>query len=179
MSHIIKLDSEGLNQSDHDPCLFIGSDIIVICYVDDLLFFSKSESSIDTIISNLKNKGIQIRKEGSAEGFLGVDIQRTLKGPVQQIKLTQHGLTKRIVKALGLCSNYSNSISTPAENAPLPKDTNGAPSAGNFNYAAVVGMMLYLSRHSRPDIAFAVHQCARYTFIPTCRHELALIRIHR
>ena len=96
---------------------------VVICYVDDLLFFSKSESSIDTIISNLKNKGIQIYKEGSAEGFLGIDSQRVSKGSVQQIKLTQNGLTKRIVEALGLCSNYSNSISTPAENAPLPKDT--------------------------------------------------------
>eukprot|EP00956_Cyclotella_meneghiniana_P038962 scaffold163319_cov36-Cyclotella_meneghiniana.AAC.1 len=40
-------------------------------------------------------------------------------------------------------------------------------------------MLLYLSGHSRPDIAFAVHQCARYMFNPTCRHELALIRIGR
>jgi hypothetical protein len=47
------------------------------------------------------------------------------------------------------------------------------------NYAAVVGMLLYLSGHSRPDIAFAVHQVARYTFKPTRRHEQALIRIGR
>jgi hypothetical protein len=40
-------------------------------------------------------------------------------------------------------------------------------------------MMLYLSGHSRTDIAFAVHQCARYTFNPTQRHEVALIRIGR
>ncbi|KAL7483296.1 hypothetical protein ACHAW6_008946 [Cyclotella cf. meneghiniana] len=40
-------------------------------------------------------------------------------------------------------------------------------------------MLLYLSGHSCPDIAFAVHQCARYTFHPTRRHELALVRIGR
>ena len=40
-------------------------------------------------------------------------------------------------------------------------------------------MLLYLSGHSRPDIAFAVHQCARYTFAPTKKHETALIRIGR
>jgi hypothetical protein len=40
-------------------------------------------------------------------------------------------------------------------------------------------MLLYLSGHSRPDIAFAVHQCARFTFNPTRRHEVALIRIGR
>jgi len=40
-------------------------------------------------------------------------------------------------------------------------------------------MLLYLSGHSRPDIAFAVHQCARYTFHPTRCHELVLIHIGR
>ena len=40
-------------------------------------------------------------------------------------------------------------------------------------------MLLYLSGHSRPDIAFAVHQCARYTFKPTTRHLAALKRIGR
>jgi hypothetical protein len=93
--------------------------------------------------------------------------------------LTQTGLTKRIVEALGLCSKFSTKVDTPAEAAPLPKDTDGAPAHGTINYAAVVGMLLYLSGHSRPDIAFAVHQCARYTFKPTRRHELALIPIGR
>ena len=38
-------------------------------------------------------------------------------------------------------------------------------------------MLLYLSGHSCPDIAFAVRQCARYTFAPKRKHELAPIRI--
>ena len=40
-------------------------------------------------------------------------------------------------------------------------------------------MLLYFCGHMRPDIAFAVHQYAWYTFCPTCHHELALIRIGR
>jgi len=43
----------------------------------------------------------------------------------------------------------------------------------------VIGMLLYLTGHSRPDLAFAVHQCARYTFDPKRSHELALKRIGR
>eukprot|EP00804_Cyclotella_cryptica_P018088 CCRYP_017613-RA/>CCRYP_017613-RA protein AED:0.31 eAED:0.29 QI:0/0/0/1/0/0.5/2/0/495 len=80
---------------------------------------------------------------------------------------------------LGLCSHSSTALSTPAESAPLPKDSEGDLASGAFNYAAVVGMLLYLSGHSRPDIAFAFHQCTRYTFRPTRKHELALICIGR
>ena len=96
-----------------------------------------------------------------------------------KLNLTQAGLTERIVKALGLCSSNSTAIGTPAETSPLPKDVDGSPACGSFNYAAVIGMLLYLSGHTRPDIAFAVHQCARYTFNPTKRHEQALVRIGR
>jgi hypothetical protein len=135
---------------------------------------------IQSVIDGLKRKGIAIRREGTAEGFLGVDIERSeSKEGKQQIIFRQKGLTSRIITALGLDSSLSTRLSTPAEVGPLPKDVNGTPAAGNFNYSAVVGMLLYLSGHSRPDIAFAVHQVARYTFKPTRRHELALVRIGR
>jgi len=38
-------------------------------------------------------------------------------------------------------------------------------------------MLLYLSRHSHPDIAFGAHQSVQHTFRPTRRHELARILI--
>jgi hypothetical protein len=127
-------------------------------YVDDILFFAKRDEDINDVIAALQRKEIQIRREGTAEGFLCVGVQRTkLTSGKHQIKLTQAGLTKRIVEALGLCSSYSTKISTPAEASPLPKDADGAPASENFNYAAVVGMLLYLCGYSRPDISFAVH----------------------
>jgi len=70
-------------------------------------------------------------------------------------------------------------VFTPAEYGALPKDADGPPATESFNYASVVGMCLYLAGHSRPDIAFAVHQCARYTFAPKAIHEKALKRIGR
>jgi hypothetical protein len=173
-----RLEKCGLKQSPKDPCLFVGTSVIAVVYVDDILFYSRSQEEISKVVADLRDKHqIAIRLEGDAEGFLGVDIKKL--GDGSKLLLTQTGLTKRIVEALGLCSSYSTAIGTPAETSPLPKDVDGEEATKSFNYAAVVGMLLYLSGHSRPDIAFAVHQCARYTFNPTRRHELALIRIGR
>ena len=52
-------------------------------------------------------------------------------------------------------------IGTPTEIKSLGKDEYGDPPMMRWNYASVVGMLMYLASNSRPDIAFAVHQCAR------------------
>jgi hypothetical protein len=159
------------------PCLFVGKSMVVVVYVDDLLIYAKTDSEIDHLISSLQAVCIFICHEGTAEGFLGVDIVCTSTSSVPQITLIQVGLTKHIIEAVGLCSSLSTPIGTPAETSPLPKDAAGHLASGSLNYTATVGMLLYLSGHSHPNIAFAVHQCARYTF-HHC-HELALIHIGR
>ena len=68
---------------------------------------------------------------------------------------------------------------TPSESKPLIKDLDGEPASGAFSYSSVVGMLLYLSGHTRPDIAFSVNCCARYMFSPRHLHELALKRLGR
>jgi len=130
--------------------------------------------AIDSLITTLHEGGVWICKECLAEGFLSVDV--SYDSSSDTITLTQAGLTQCIVEALGLCCRSSTAISTPAESAPLPKDSEGDPASDDFNYAAVVGMLLYLCGHSHPGIAFAIHQCVLYTFRPTHQHELALIR---
>ena len=45
------------------------------------------------------------------------------------------------------------------------------------NYASIVGMLLNLASNTRPDIAFAVHQCARFTHNPKISYEKAILRI--
>jgi hypothetical protein len=171
------LERHGLRQSTCDPCLFIGPDIVVIVYVDDLLLYARDDSTIDSLISKLKKDDIWIRKEESTEGYLGVDISDCKSDG--SFTLTQTGLIKRVISALGLHAAWTGAKETPADVTALPRDANGTPADPLVQYSSVVGMLLYLSGHTRPDIAFAVHQCARYTFQPTNRHVTALKRIGR
>ena len=169
---------QGLQASNLDPCLFMSKSLIVIIYVDDILIYGKTEDEINDFIKRMKKEDVALHREGTAEGYLGVDIQHQDEGDTRTITFKQEGLTKRIISALGLDSKTSKPVETPAEKAALGRDVGGQDASGSINYASVVGMLLYLG-HSRPDISFAVHQCARYTHSPKQSHEDALVRIGR
>jgi len=113
-----------------------------------------------------------LEEEDDVAGFLGVHIDRKENGT---INLTQKGLTDRIIEALGIESKPLKL--TPAEYGCLGSDKDGEFAQGNYSYPSVIGMFQYLQGHSRPDITFAVSQCARYTHSPRRSHEKALERI--
>jgi hypothetical protein len=117
---------------------------------------------------------MELSVEDDVAGFLGVEIDRKQDG---SIELLQTGLIDRIIVAMGLES--ANHKRTPAIIGALGKDADGEQCNESFSYASVVGMLMYLTGHSRPDIGFAVHQCARYTHFPKRSHEEALKHIGR
>lgn len=163
-----RMECHGLLQSNLDPGLFVGKTVIALCYgyVDHVLFYAREDKQLDDIILLLQQDGIMICKKGSAEGFLGVDVKSLGTPSAPHLLLTQTGLTKHIMEALGLCSSFSSAAPTLAETSPLPKDSLGVPATGTFNYAAVVGMLLYLCGHTCPNIAFACTNVPVIHFVP-------------
>lgn len=127
--------------------------------------YCKSEDEINGFICQMKTEDVALNKEGSAEGYLGIDIQCNGR----QIAFTQVGFTKIIIDALGQDSKYAAAVTTPAEKAALGKEV---------NYASMIGMLLCLG-HSHPNIAFSTHQCACYTIAPKESHKDALKKIGR
>jgi hypothetical protein len=124
----------------------------------------------------LRAEGLLLEQEEDAYGFLGVNLTKNSSG---QIVMKKTGLIDRIIETLGLDSRMSTPKWTPAEATPLVRDKDGELPYGDFSYNSVVGMLLYLSGHTRPDIAYAVNCCARYMFNPRHSHEVALKRIGR
>ena len=45
---------------------------------------------------------------------------------------------------------------------------------GHFDYRRVIGMLNYLEKCTRPDIGYAVHQCARFVAHPKQEHGNAV-----
>ncbi len=126
-----KLQRCGLKQSQLDTCLFIGSRIICIVYIDDLLFWSPKEEYIYEFGERLRAEEVELEEEGDAAGFLGVQLHHD--ETTGHIHMTQVGLIKRIIEALGLDMDQTNAKGTPAERKPLVKDENGEPQQDTFN----------------------------------------------
>jgi len=70
--------------------------------------------------------------------------------------MKQTGLIDRIIGAMGL--EDATSKLTPSEGALLVKNAEGENASGQFSYSSDTGMLLYLSGHSRPDIALVLNQ---------------------
>ena len=165
-------------QSKLDPCLFVGEKVICISYVDDLIFWACNEKDIHHTAMKLREVGVDLeQQETDAAGFLGIWMERDPDSGLLEMK--QEGLTLCIIEAMGLDVGTVTPKWTPAETAPLVKDSERAPATGAFSSNSVVGMLLYLSGHTRPDIAYAVNCAARYMFCPKKSHEEALKWIGR
>jgi hypothetical protein len=153
-----KLERCGLKQSKLDSCLSIGSPVICIVYVADLLFWSPNEEYIYKFGERLHAEEVELEEESDAAGFLVVQLH--CNKTTGYIHMTQEGLIKCVIEALGLDMDQTNAKGTPAERKPLVKDDNGEPQQDTFNYTSVVGILLYLLGHTRPDLAFSVSQVA-------------------
>jgi hypothetical protein len=168
----------GMVQSKLDQCLFHEKKVICISYVKDLIFWARDERDIHHIAMKLRQVGVDLEQETDVAGFLGIRIEHDPDTGLLEMK--QEGLTLCIIEAIGLDVGTVTPKWTPAESAPLVMDAEGAPTTGALSYSSVVGMLLYLSGHTRPDIAYAVN-CAAcyYMFCPKKSHEESLKQIGR
>jgi len=87
-------------------------------------------------------------------------------------------LINKVLVTAGM-ENSKATVQTPAATTPVGLDIEGDTFSESWEYPVIIGMLLYLSQNSRPDIAYAVHQCARFTHVPIHSHAVAVKRILR
>jgi hypothetical protein len=153
---------------------------ICVVYVDDTIF---AGPDADKLSAEIKSIGVssdetqhsfQLRDEGEVGDFLGTRIAKRADG---SFLLTQTGLFDKTLKASGMESAHK--VCTPASTTPMGADRDGDPFDGQWEYATVAGILMYLAANTRTDIAYAVHQAARYTNAPKASHAVTVKRILR
>jgi transposase InsO family protein len=164
----------GMEQSEHDQCLWYRKDLILVQYVDDCGIGAPTEAGIDEFVSELRQMGLTLTKEGSFSEFLGIKFDLM---PDNTFKMTQQALINKILQAADMADCNPNSL--PAAQAALGADKDGEAFSETWNYRAIVGMLLYLSTNTRCDIAFAVSQVARFGSNPKKSHATAVKTILR
>ena len=136
-----------------------------------MVWVAPDRQQINKVLELLKDE-FEMTMEGDVMAFLGIQFKHLSGG---EIEMQQIGLIERALKATGL--QDCNPDKTPASQKPLGTDKSGSEFAEQWSYSLIVGMLLYLAANSHPEIAYAVHQCARFTYNPKASHGAAVKRI--
>ncbi len=163
----------GFIQSKIDPCLFIKNSVLFCLYVDDAICLTPHKKDADKLIKDLEKKGYILTDEGPMSAYLGIQVDR-LSG--NRISMKQPAFIDRIINNCGLKDMRMHD--TPADEI-LNRDENGQERKNEFHYRSIIGQLNYLAATTRPEIQFAVHQCARFCENPKMTHEKAVKRIVR
>jgi hypothetical protein len=141
-----------------------------VLYTDDSILAGPDPKELDQVIEDMKNVKLDITVEGDISDFLGVKIDRKDDGTYH---LTQPQLVESIIKDLRL--EDAKIKDTPAMSSRILSSHLDSPAFdNNFHYRSVIGKLNYLEKSTRPDISYAVHQCARFTTNPRKEHGDAI-----
>jgi hypothetical protein len=188
-----------------EHCLYLkvdeknGTYCLVCLYVDDLIVAYTAKALFDSLLAKIQTK-FKITHREELGKTLGFQFERTPEGG---IFMHQDAYVRDILTRFGM--SECRAVSTPADHhvrlcktgahrvekgAPLQggharqggcadTDVDASSVRPNASYREVIGCLLWLSMGTRPDITFAVCQCARYSSDPKPEHWTAVMRILR
>ena len=155
--------------------------VICVVYVDDCLFWARSQSDIDNVMKSFKEDGTSYNwehsKGESVSEFIGINIKTLDDGGFQ---FCQTGLIRKVLEATGM--EHCNGLPTPTKfEAPIGTDANGSEAKNDWtnSYDSIIAMMLYMSSNTIPYTYFAIQQCTWCTHNTKASHEKAVKRICR
>lgn len=147
-----------LSRSYSDECLYVGEDLIIGIYVDDLIMISRSISVISAVKAHLKAK-YEMTDLGEAKKFLSLRITRDRSRRL--LRIDQSEYCKKILSRSGMDTTKKRKTPMPPGFHLLRELHEGKaspslpPSESDvMNYKALLGSILYPTQGSRPDLSF-------------------------
>jgi hypothetical protein len=158
-------------QSNVDECVFYRGTTVLLIYVDHGILCGPSASEIKNIIAELSAL-FDVTDEGEIDAYLGVKIARSSSS--DSIELTQPHVIQQILDDVGMKPNSKTKDKAAPSSTILRRDLDGDPFIEKWDYRSVVGKLNFLEKSTRPEIAYAVHQCARFASNPRQSHANAV-----
>ena len=166
----------GFEQSNIDECLYYRGTTMFLVYVDDGIIIDSDRARIDALFLEFKAHNFDVTDEGDLKDYLGVDISPQPDG---SLHLSQSKLIEQILHDMNFQTNTS-SVPCPARiGEVLSKSSDSDEHKADWHYRSIIGKLNYLEKSTRPDLAFAVHNAARFSIDPREPHTEAVKRICR
>jgi hypothetical protein len=156
----------GFTPSLADPCLLSkaeanGDRTLIVLYVDDCICIG-TPNAIERAIADIMRHFV-IKRMGPVHDYVGCQVNPV--GGSNALLLTQPQLIKSLEKKFGSIVEMMRRYNTPGG----PGDCVMRPHDGDVMlthedqklYRSGVGMLLYLTKHSRPDISNAVRELSK------------------
>ncbi|KXJ71119.1 hypothetical protein RP20_CCG021438 [Aedes albopictus] len=154
----------GFTPADADPCLYVrrrGKNVAyILVYVDDMLVCTSSLEEYDDILETL-NSNFQMTALGDVKQFLGIQVTRTKTGYC----LNQQAYINRMVASFGMDQAKGSRI--PMDPGYIQQKEEAERLPNNDKYQSLVGGLLYVSVHTRPDIGISASILGRRVSNPT------------
>eukprot|EP00253_Pinus_taeda_P003787 PITA_03787 len=165
----------GFDKCDGEPTLYInendGKIIIVVLYVDDLIFTSNDASLIVDFKAVMKNE-FQMTDLGFLRYFLGIEVDQSENG----VFISQDKYVEAVLKRF-IMQNSKATVTPTVVGLKLTKEDNSKDFDPKL-YKSIVGSLMYLTA-TRPDIMHAVSLISRFMERPKETHRQAAKRILR
>ena len=177
-SHILK--DMGFESMPHDPCVFkctpiVGEPPIYLgCYVDDFVYYSKSDAVEEWFENNLSGK-LRVDFMGAVSWFLGCSYEWTyLTNGKLSCHISQQAYVDGLVDKFGL--EISNPTQTPYRSGlaidRIPRDDIKPDDKLPLvrKYQSLMGGLNWLVTCTRPDITVATNLLGRFNANPSEGH---------
>eukprot|EP00253_Pinus_taeda_P034533 PITA_34533 len=165
----------GFDKCDGEPTLYIKENdskiIIVVSYVDDLIFTSNDASLIANFEAVMKNE-FEMTDLDFLRYFLGIEVDQSENG----VFISQDKYVKAVLKRFHMQNNKAT-VTSIVVGLKLTKED----SSKDFDpklYKSIVGTLMYLTA-TRPDIMHVVSLISKFMERPKETHWQATKRILR
>lgn len=170
-----QLTKNGCKQNESDACLYVKKNgekvMYILIHVDDMLAATNDDEMLNKTIWEIGKK-FEVKNLGGVKHFLGIDVEKS-EG---KFFISQPQYIDLIAEEAGL---------TNAKKSEYPLDPGYFKQEesqllhSNDKYRKLIGMLLYLTTNTRPDIAAAVSILSKKVEKPTFADWNELKRVVR